>query len=223
MAGYKINAIESLKDQLLYAPERVRKEQAGRLEQLILELQPEALYPYDYVCFRITKYRPEANASLVFPGKLLKPDLMRFLLDLSYTVQVAASEVGERVLGLRAVMSAHRISPRTLFRWRLCGLLARWYVFEDGRRRLGVRQSWLDAFVAAHASWVKRASRFSRMDETEKDAVLRRAAACARELGLNLSQTALRISQETGRSREAIRYTLRRYDATHPTQPLFPN
>ena len=58
---YVIPAIRELRDQQVrFAPREKKLEQVSQAERLLGELDPQRTYTYEYLCYRITHYRPEA-------------------------------------------------------------------------------------------------------------------------------------------------------------------
>ena len=84
--GYRNHLIAELRTQYAYSPARVRVAQARRIEELIPEIRPDQVYPYDYVCYRITQFRVESHAGEVIPGEVLADDLRTLLRRLSTIV-----------------------------------------------------------------------------------------------------------------------------------------
>ena len=69
MSAFEIEALKQLTDQQVrFAPPARRLEQLARAERLLAEIDLGKNYPYQFVCFRITEYRPETYAGLVIPG-----------------------------------------------------------------------------------------------------------------------------------------------------------
>ncbi len=219
MPKYTIPAIQELEKQLAFAPAGVREEQLDNIEQLIHELDAGMSYPYEFVCFKITAYRPAADLGKSFEGAQLRHDLCVLLDRLSETVNTPADQPDEPVYTVDDVKRICNVSTRTVFRWREQGLVSRKYVFGD-RKRTGIRKSALDAFTAQHADQIERSSNFSRLSKPEKQRIVARAKVLASQ-GMNLSRAADQISAETGRSREAIRYTLRNFDKQQPANRIF--
>src|SRR5579883_967749 len=53
-------ALKQLKEQQArFAPRERRLEQIDRAEQVLSEIEDEKRYPYEYLCYRITGFRPE--------------------------------------------------------------------------------------------------------------------------------------------------------------------
>src|SRR5262245_2226669 len=76
MDGFRHQALEEFADQQVrFAPPPRRLEQLARAEKLLAEIDAEKEYPYQYVCFRITEFRPETYPGLVLGGADLEHDL----------------------------------------------------------------------------------------------------------------------------------------------------
>ncbi len=211
VSGFKTPALKELTDQQVrFAPPAKRREQAARARQLLREVEPGKKYPYQFVCFRVTDYRPDSYPDLLIDGADLAADLplMVRLLD-------------DPIVSLAAISKQLNVSTKTIRRWRQLGLEGR-RVFLDGKRQLGFKQSVIDDFLAAHGERVQRSSRFSQMTEAEREEVLRRARRMARACRGTLTEISRRIARKLGRSAEAVRYTIKNFDREHPEQALFP-
>src|SRR5580692_10962527 len=80
---YRHPAMKQLKDQQTrYAPRERRLEQVERAEQLLGEIEGPKRYPYEYLCFRITGFRPDGWPALVLDGSDVQHDLRLFVEDL---------------------------------------------------------------------------------------------------------------------------------------------
>ena len=88
---YRHPALRQLKEQQVrFAPVDKRLGQLDRIEKLLTEITPSKKYPYQYVCFRITDFRTDANPNLLIEGKELEHDLQLFIQDLNETVPPCA-------------------------------------------------------------------------------------------------------------------------------------
>ena len=59
MNSFKQPALKQLTDQQVrFTPPPRRMEQLSRAEQLLAEVDAAKAYPYQYVCFRVTDFRP---------------------------------------------------------------------------------------------------------------------------------------------------------------------
>jgi RNA polymerase sigma factor (sigma-70 family) len=222
--AYRHPAMKQLRDQQTrYAPKERRLEQVERAEQLLAEIDGAKRYPYEYVCYRITGYRPEGWPALLLDGADVQHDLRLFVEDLSATARQAVEQVEEPVLTVDEVSRRYNVSPRTVTRWRRQGLVARRFVI-GGRTKVGFLESSLQRFVKAHRSQVERGSRFRQLTEAERDEIIRRARrmALVRPGQTGLVEIARRIARKMSRSTETIRLTIRAFDRDHPDRAIFP-
>src|SRR3954469_8374681 len=174
-SSYHHPALKQLKEQQArFAPRERRLEQIDRAEQLLAEIEPGRCYPYEYLCFRITGYRPEGAPALVLDGSDVRHDLRLFVEDLSATVEQKAEQVTEPVLTVDEVSRRFNVSVRTVTRWRRQGLVARRFII-DGRTKVGFLESSLSRFVEEHHDQVDRGSRFQKLSVAEKEEIVRRA------------------------------------------------
>ena len=214
--------IRQLRDQQVrFAPREKKIEQVNRAEKLLAELDAQRTYTYEYLCYRITDYRPESFPNLKVSGKEAGHDLRLFVEDLSDAADVPASGAGERVLTVEELSKLFKVSTKTISRWRQQGLVSRRFVF-DGRKRVGFLKSSVEQFVARNEDRVKRGARFSQLTTEEREDIVDRARRLA-QAGGSLADVTKRVARKMGRSVETIRYTLKQFDAEHPTLAVFPN
>jgi len=221
--AYSHPAMKQLKDQQArYAPKERRLEQLERAEQLLGEIDQSKVYPYDYLCFRITGFRPEGRTALTLEGSEVESDLRLFVEDLSATLRLPVEQVAEPVLTVDEVSRKFNISTRTVTRWRRRGLVARRFII-DGRTQVGFLKSSLERFVAKHRDQVERSSKFRQLTDAEKDEIIRRARRMAqfRSGEVGLTEIARRIARKMARSTETVRLTLKSYDRDNPDRAIF--
>ncbi len=145
--NYLNPAIRQLRDQQVrFAPREKKIEQVVQAEKLLSELDPKRTYTYEYVCYRITNYRPDSYPDLKMSGKEAGHDLRLFVEDVSDAADVSADAAGERVLTIERLAREFNVSTKTISRWRRHGLISRRFVM-DGRKRVGFLQSSVDRFV----------------------------------------------------------------------------
>ncbi len=221
MARYLNNQIRRLKEGLRYESREAARRQVARIKELLPSVSCGAVYPYEYVVERVTGFRPQTSTSLELRGETLIPDLLRLLYDISGRAELRADEGTATVLRLDEVCGRYSVSARTVARWREDGLIAMKFVWPDGSRRTGFEMDLLNDYVRRHAEDVERSSRFSRIGEEERGAIIERARHYARELGFGPSRTIRCVSDEFGRSREAVRYSLWQHDREHHSNAVF--
>jgi RNA polymerase primary sigma factor len=221
-ANYINPILRQLRDQQVrFAPRDQQMEQANRAERLLTEIDDTKVYPYDYLCFRITDFRPTSFANSKLTGEQASHDLRLLVEDLSEAASVKADSAGEEVLTVEELAHKFNVSTKTISRWRQQGLVSRRFVF-DGRKRVGFLRSSVERFVGDNTDKVRRGSSFSQMSETERDEIISRARRLAAAGGCP-SDIARRIALKMNRSAETIRYTLKQFDQDHADLAIFPS
>lgn len=219
---YQNPAIRQLCDQQVrFVPREKKIEQVNRAERLLAEIKTDRVYTYEYLCYRITRYRPQSYPDLRLTGNEARHDLRLFVEDLSDAADVDAAEAGEQVLTVEELSRRFRVSTKTISRWRRHGLVSRRFVF-DGRKRVGFLQSSVERFVEQNQERVRRGSQFSQLNDEERQQIIERARRMARAGGCP-SDVTKRLSRHMGRSVETIRYTLKQFDRDHPDLAVFPD
>jgi RNA polymerase primary sigma factor/RNA polymerase sigma factor len=219
---YRNPLMRQLMDQQVrFAPREKKLEQISRAETLLREIDPERAYTYEYLCFRITDYRPESFPNSKLMGEDALHDLLLFVEDVSDSADMKADAVGERVLTVDELSKMFNVSTKTVSRWRQQGLVSRRFLF-GGRKRVGFLQSSVEQFVNDNQERVERSSRFSQLTDEERQEIIDRARRLARSGGCQ-SEVARRLARHTGRSVETIRYTLRQFDKDNPEMAVFPD
>ena len=94
MTGFKHAALKQLTDQQVrFAPPAKRRDQRTRAETLLAEIEPSKQYPYQYICFRVTEFRPDSYPDLLIDGADLQHDL-RVMIDALAVVTSSYEEHG---------------------------------------------------------------------------------------------------------------------------------
>ncbi len=223
MSSFKNPAMKQLTDQQVrFAPPARRSDQLARAERLLDEIEPTRRYPYQFVCFRITDYRPDSYRDLLIRGDDLKHDLYLFMDELARSMPaLPVEQAPEPILTLEQISKRLNVSTKTISRWRERGLVGRRFL-RNGRRQVGFPQSLVERFVEANQDRVRRSGQFSQLSEGEREEILRRAKRLARVGGGTLSEISRRIARRLGRSAETVRYTIKNFDRQYPEQALFP-
>ncbi len=211
----------ALKQLARFAPKERRVQNLDRAESLLHEIEASRPYPFDYLCYRITGYRPETDSDLVIEGGDVQHDLRLLVDDLARSVVISPEQVEEPILTVEAVSRNYNVSTRTVNRWRRQGLIARRFLIA-GRAKVGFAQSSVARFVAEHQAQVDRGTRFRHLSDNEKEEIIRRARRMAQASGRGrLTEVARRIANKMDRSPETIRLTLKAYDREHPDRAIF--
>jgi len=223
MSVYKHPALKQLADQQVrFVPPPRRLEQLRRAERLLAEIKEDKQYPYQFVCYRITDYRPDAYADLLISGEDLRHDLGLLIAELAGSLPaIPIEEVPEPVLTLEQLSEKLNVTTKTLNRWRKRGLIGV-PILCNGRRQVGFLDSVVGPYLDTNKERVAQSGRFSQMSEHEKEEILRRARRLARVGTTTLTEVSRRIARKVGRSAETVRYTIKNFDRQHPDQALFP-
>ncbi len=197
-------AIRLLRRQFDYVTPELAMARFTRLEALLADLDAAQSYPADWLVYRVTGVTPEASsdATIVTGG-----DLLASLVEL---VEALHARMGpghfDPVTDIDADTLAQDlgVSRRTLQRWRLDGLPMLRLRHADRRTRVGCRRRLVEAFVRRHPDRVADASRYRRIDDTERAAILQ-AFETARCHGTSTTAAIEQAASATGRSPNAIR------------------
>jgi RNA polymerase primary sigma factor len=215
VAVFKHPALKQLTDQQVrFAPAFVRREQQARAEKLLAEIDASKQYPYQYLCFRITEFRPDSYPDLLIDGDVL-------LHDLRLMIAALALPDAEPVVTIEEISKRWNVSTKTIRRWGKLGLVGQ-RISTAGKAQLAFAQSVIDRFLTDHPDRVEKGSRFTQMTECEREEILCQAKTLAGYDGATLTAVARRIARQLGRSPEAVRYTIRNFDKEHPDRAVFP-
>lgn len=221
-SAYLCPALRELRDQQVrFAPREKRLEQAERAEKLLEELREDREYTYEYLCYRITRFRPDRYPGLKLSGSQAYHDVSLLVEDLWESARVPAEEIREPLYTLPELAKALNVCQKTITRWRRWGLIGR-RVIVGGRHRVVFTESSVRRFLERHGRLVERGAQFSQLTVEERRMIIDRARELA-VTGARPAEVARQIAEETGRSPETIRYTIKQFDQAHPELAIFPD
>jgi RNA polymerase primary sigma factor len=123
MRKIKNEDLAGLLMQIKFAPARQRQKQLDRAEELLSIIDGEKDYPFEFVCYKITGYRPDGGAGhRLVKGSELADDLRVFLWKLSGQVAPPAVEQSEEIYTTKQLSKKMHVSTKTIDRWRKRGL-----------------------------------------------------------------------------------------------------
>ena len=217
---YNTAALEELRDQLVrYIPKDKKLAQMDRAEELFREIRDDIGYSYKYIYIRITEFPSEVFEDVTLNAADVRADLLLLIEDLSDSVDIADDEMPEKVWTIDELCRHFNVASKTISRWRRTMLSGRKFLF-DGKRRVGFLDTSVDWFVKNYANRIERSSRFSKLTESEKLQFVQKGRELA-ALGITPTEVARRLSENSGRSVETIRYTLKTFDTRNADIPLF--
>ncbi len=209
-------------DQLRFAPVAQKKKQLAAAEQLMMVIDSEQEYPFDFVVFRITGHRPRVSSEQVLiSGKELLADLRVWVSRISGELDIDANDQPEDLLTVKQLAERFSVSTKTIRRWQQHGLAGKIYVFEDGKKRKGFTVSAVDQFVAENSDLINRASKFTLLGNQQKRQIIEMAEVLTAEKSYRTrNQLVLEIVKRTGRARETVRSILCDYEANSAKEKL---
>ncbi len=208
--------------QLRFAPQRKRQKQLISAEKLFAIIDKDKEYPFEFVCFKITGYRPKDHtAQELVKGSDLAEDLPIFIAKLSAQVAPPAGQQRENVYDIQQLAAALGVSTKTINRWRKRGLLAQKFIFDDGVKRLGFLQSTVDKFIKENPDLTAKAKTFARLTKEQKQQIIKQAQLLTAKPGLSRYQIIEKIAAKTAKAHETIRYTLLNYEKSYPEKHAF--
>ncbi len=150
--------------QLRFTPKNKRQKQLDAAEGLLVLIEKEREYPFEFVCFRITGFHPKGLAGQpLIKGDELAEDLRIFISKLSGQVAQTVAEQNQKVYTIEELAEAFDVSTKTIHRWRKRGLFARKFIFDDGKKRFGFLQSAVNKFLKANPDLIAKAKSFTRL------------------------------------------------------------
>ena len=222
MRQIKNQNLAQLLMQLRFTPQKKRRKQLDAAEKLLAIIQSDKEYPFEFVCFHITGFHPKAlPEQQPIKGDELAEDLRIFIAKLSSQLVLAAAEQNQKVYTIEELAASFDVSTKTIHRWRKRGLIARKFIFDDGKKRIGFLQSAVDKFLKENPNLIAKAKIFKRLTKKEKQLIIKQARALASRTTLSRHQTIDQIAAKLGKAHETIRYTLLNYEKANPDKPIF--
>jgi hypothetical protein len=134
MAKYRLDTLAALARQMAFTPHETLAAQLASAEVLLTDLDPQKAYPFDFVIFRITGYRPKSVSAELLTGLALQHDLGLLIEQLSETLGQTTAALREPVLAIEDLTARLNVTSKTIQRWRRRGLPARRFTFPDGKK-----------------------------------------------------------------------------------------
>ncbi len=216
----RVPCIAQLASELRFASKPTLLRHLDRLDELAPQIDPEGIYPQDWIVFRITGYRPEITSPDLVPGEALRGDLSAIAEHISEHAHLTQADITEPYETIDSLAARWSVSRKTIERYRRLGLIARRLDLGSGRRSIIFMQSAVEWFETLNTQRLGKAARFDRLSDTQLARIERWATVYRRRLNDSRSQAAARIALRTGHSHEGIRKALLRIDATAPS-PIF--
>ena len=209
MRKIKSQNIEQLLMQLKFTPEKKRLQQLEAAEELFTIIDRDKEYPYEFVFFRITGFHPTSpGGDELIEGDVLLDDLRVFLSRLRGWLARPVSEQKQKFYTAEELAKNVGVSTKTIYRWRDRGLLAKKFIFNDGKVRTCFLKSTVDKFLKDNPDLLTGAKNFGRLTNDQKQKIIKRADKLTAQTNLSRHQIIKRLSSEFGRCDETVRSVL---------------
>jgi RNA polymerase primary sigma factor/RNA polymerase sigma factor len=126
---------------------------------------------------------------------------------------------GDRIFFVDDVARMFNVSTKTITRWRKAGLVGQPFVVQ-GQRRFGFSKNSIDTFVRENSERIHRTWQFQPVTDAERQAIVNEARRLG-ELGRSRAEIMKQVAQQTNRSIETIRQTLKQFEQDHPNDAAF--
>ena len=206
--------LRDLFDQLRFAPAEQKRKHLAAAEKLLLTLNPGREYPFDFIVFRLTGYRPRLETCQeLIGGRELLADLQVWTRQLSGQIEEPAAQQGEEILSVSEVAKRFAVSSKTIRRWQQKGLIGRIYRFPDGKKRKGFTLSAVTQFFGAQPEAAVRGVSYKRLTGQQIQQVIDTVSEIAdANPSITRRQLFLRACEKLGRHPQTIRYILNRFE-----------
>ena len=223
MKRVKNKILQELFAELRFAPKEQKQKELAAAEKLLQIVDASKEYPFEFVVFKITDYRPREDLSGKFiAGADLAHDLRIFITELSGRLKVPAGEQDEKIYTTEELVKEFSVSVRTVRRWNKKGLTGRVFIFDDGKERMGYPESIVRDFCSRNGQLIQNAAGFTRLTKKQKQQIIDRAfQLAASSEKINRYHVIARLAEETKRAIETIRYILIEYEQKNPDKPIF--
>jgi RNA polymerase sigma factor (sigma-70 family) len=220
MKGIRDKNLVQLLKQLKFTPPNKRLEQLSSAEKLFCEIDPEKIYPFEFVFYRITGFRPKRELPDDYiKGENLRKDLRVFILKLNKLVAQPIQLQNEKIYTITELAEFLNVSTKTIRRWYKYGLIPRRFIYEDRIKRLGYPKSKVDKFIKENKNTVLKARRFGRINEKQKKKIINKAKQLSPTLP-SLNKLIEKIYEDTGTSKETIRKIIYQHDKKNPDKKI---
>jgi RNA polymerase sigma factor (sigma-70 family) len=205
-----------------FGPRQQQIKQLAAAEALYKIISPAQEYPYEFICFKITGYRPKNSpaSAATIKGEDLITNLPKYIYKSSGRLHLRTDQLKEKVYTLHELAKHLGVSVRTLERWQTRGLIGRKYVFPDNIMKTGYTQTAVDEFVRGNKSLVENAASYSTMPPAIKNEIIKFISQMPDKEELSKTAIIKKAAVQFGRAPETIRLLIVEYEKGRQ-KPLF--
>lgn len=206
-----------------FVPREQQIKQLNAAEGLFKIISPAQEYPYEFICFKITGFRPKTHPAVrSITGADLLKNLPKYIHKASARLRLRTDQEQEKIYTINELAEQLNVSIRTIERWQMRGLIGRKYIFLDGSLKTGFAQTLVDEFVAANQPLVKNAANYSTMPAKLKNEILKNVAQLAQAKGLSKTAVIRKTAEKFHRAPETLRLLVAEYEKRQK-KSIFPN
>ncbi len=210
--------------QLRFEPPPTLLEQSFRAEHLIKLIDPARQYPYDFICYKLTDFKPqEVREPVLIQGTDIIYDLVIFISNISRHAPLGLNQLPEPAVSVKDLARENSISPKTFKRWNKMGLAYRRVLGRDGiPQNIILKSTWL-WFIEKYERLVARAAAFSRLTAGRRLWIIHEARKLYLSGQFSRNQIETSLARKINRARETVRYVINNHDASASAQDrIFP-
>ncbi len=222
MRRIKNNDLAQLLLQLKFTPPDKRRAQLEAAESLFDIIEPQKEYPFEFIHYRIVGFhsKNEPDQPIVIGDEILQ-DLSIFISTLSSGLAEPVNPEKEEIYTIQELAERFDVSIRTIQRWRKRGLIARKFLFPDGRKRLACRPDAIEKFAAENPGLIDSARSFERLTPADKRKIIRKLSRLASKSGMSRRNAIKNVAEQTHKAHETIRYVLKQHETADPKNRIF--
>lgn len=224
MARIQSEQLKHLLMQAKFSPEKQRLTQLDACEVILRLIQPGNSYPFEFICFHLTGYRPHGGqiqqGEMLEYGSLLS-DIPAYAEQLSRSMRITSDSLAQKIYTVESLAKRYRVCHKTISRWRRRGLLGRYLQFPDGRLRLAFLESTVEYYVGKNHQKVDQSKAFSQLSVPDRQAILNRLVRWSHFCPDHRQEAIRRTARRYGRSVETVRTILTHAEAEGQEQLQF--
>jgi RNA polymerase primary sigma factor len=199
--------------QLRFGAPETLLEQSYRAERLIRLINPDKQYPYDFICYKLTDYKPkEIPDSPLIDGADLIADLAMFISQVTRGCPVLPNMLPERGILIERLMAENEISARSMERWIARGLVQRTIIRPEGGLGQIVLESTWQWFIEKNERLVSKAAAMNQLTCEQRRRIVQHARELYHHGGMSRSAIEQFLAKKHARAPETIRFILDAHD-----------
>ncbi len=211
MARIQSEQLNHLLMQAKFSPQKQRLTQLDACEVILRLIQPGSSYPFEFICFHLTGYRPhggQIQQDEMLEYDALLSDIPAYAEQLSRTMRITSDSVSQKIYTVESLSKRYRVCQKTISRWRAKGLLGRYLQFPDGRLRLTFLESTVDHYVTKNHRKVDQSKAFSQLTALDRQSIVKRLVRWSHFCPGHRQEAIRRTARKFGRSVETVRTIL---------------